>query len=202
MPDEDGLREALLDFVALLPPDRWPLLYPKTQATVASLTPVAVPGELGFLRSTPAAPQPNEHVYSCCPHEDAAPQPDPRCDGGCDNEGRGPWHRPTCSVWACPDHKMQPVTGVACLACDEVQFVASTAHPSTPTAPQPARYEMDLDGYGYVPRPDPEGEWVKYEDLAPAAHQHRFDVVIRDDEHMRLLGCSNTPCAEVYQWDH
>jgi len=36
----------------------------------------------------------------------------------------------------------------------------------------------------------------------PAApHQHRFDVVIRDDEHMRLLGCSNTPCEESYQWD-
>lgn len=37
---------------------------------------------------------------------------------------------------------------------------------STPAAPQSTRYEMDLDGYGYVPRPDPEGEWVKYEDLA------------------------------------
>lgn len=42
------------------------------------------------------------------------------------------------------------------------------------------------------------------ESLQP--HQHRFDVVIRDDEHMRLLGCSirlpgNHQCPEVYQWD-
>jgi hypothetical protein len=28
------------------------------------------------------------------------------------------------------------------------------------------RYRMDLDGYGYVEEPDPEGEWVKYEDIA------------------------------------
>jgi hypothetical protein len=35
----------------------------------------------------------------------------------------------------------------------------------------------------------------------PEPHQHRFDVVIRDDAHMRLLGCSSTPCEETYQWD-
>jgi hypothetical protein len=35
----------------------------------------------------------------------------------------------------------------------------------------------------------------------PEGHQHRFDVVIQDDAHSRLLGCSNTPCHEVYQWD-
>jgi hypothetical protein len=37
--------------------------------------------------------------------------------------------------------------------------------------------------------------------VGEAGHQHRFDVVIRDDAHMRLLGCSNSPCSEVYQWD-
>jgi ribosomal protein L32 len=29
------------------------------------------------------------------------------------------------------------------------------------------RYSMDLDGYGYVEVPDPEGEYVKYEDVEP-----------------------------------
>jgi hypothetical protein len=33
-PSNTAVRKALADFVALLPPDRWALLRPETQATV------------------------------------------------------------------------------------------------------------------------------------------------------------------------
>ena len=98
-----------------------------------------------------------------------------------------------------------------CPACDpsithmvhDSEFGGSLASVQpTPAAPQPECSLLLADGTICVKRAghsDDHGMALRSTPAAP--HQHRFDVVIRDDEHMRLLGCSNTPCEESYQWD-